>query len=138
MPMQTARIYNCAHCHTLVTICSCCDRGNLYCGDICAALSRKTSLHLANKRYQNTYQGKLNHAAAQKRYVSRLKNSLQKMTDHGSQPPHNILILLMLIVAARISAVEQNPVNIYCDFCGCKCSDYLRNNFLRSNVPRRQ
>lgn len=136
--MQSSRIYNCTHCHTLVAICSCCDRGNIYCGDICAAHSRKVSLHLSNKRYQNTYQGKLNHAAAQKRYVARLKRSVQKMTDHGSQPRCNILILLMLIVAARINVAKQNHMDIYCNFCGCRCSYFARNNFLRSNVPRRQ
>jgi len=136
--MTSARMFNCALCRTLTTICSCCDRGHIYCSDECASSARKTSVQSANKRYQDTYAGRANHAARQKRYVARLKNASQKMTDHTSQPPHNILLLFMLAVAARISVLGQNPANIYCDFCGCICSDFVRNNFLRSNVPRRQ
>jgi len=132
--MKDARLLNCALCHRQAIICSCCDHGNIYCGDVCAELARKTSLQLANKRYQNTYRGKLKHAAAQKRYVTRLKIASQKVTDHSSQTPFNILLLAMLLIAAKNVASQQNNADIYCYFCGQQCSVFLRRDFLRVNT----
>ena len=99
-------------------LCVHCDRGNIYCGDVCSSRARTESLQRANKRYQNTYHGKLKHAAAQKRYLARVKIKKQKVTDHSSQSPDNILLLLLLLVIAERYPVLQKHADIYCDFCG--------------------
>jgi hypothetical protein len=132
--MKDARLLNCALCHRQAIICSCCDRGNVYCGYACSEVARKTSIRVANKRYQNTYRGKLNHAAAQKRYVARLKIRTQKVTDHSSQRPSNILLIAMLLISAKNVADPQNYADIYCYFCGQPCSVFLRRDFLRINA----
>jgi hypothetical protein len=48
----------------------------------CAPVMYLKARRRANKRYQNTYQGHINHAARQKRYTERLK---QKLTHQGSK-----------------------------------------------------
>src|SRR5262249_30378505 len=39
----TARFYLCAGCRAQVLICSCCDHGNIYCGDECASAARRSA-----------------------------------------------------------------------------------------------
>ena len=77
---NTARLYNCVRCHHQVTICSHCDRGNIYCGKSCADSARRTSLRAAGRRYQNSRRGRLKHADRQRHYRSRRK----KVTHHSS------------------------------------------------------
>lgn len=132
--MKDARLLNCALCRRQSIICSCCDRGNIYCGDACAEIARNKTLRLANKRYQNTYIGRLKHAAAQKRYLARVNIIKQKVTDHSSQPSDNVLLLLILLVIAKSSLVLQKRADIYCNFCGKPCAVFLRRGFLRTNT----
>lgn len=132
--MKDARIFNCGLCHSLVTICSCCDRGNIYCGEVCATQARSESSRLANKRYQNTYQGKLNHAARQKRYIARLKLAEQKVTHHSIQPPYNILLRILIAVAMQKIVLLRKNGEICCNFCGKPCSAFVRQGFLRSGA----
>ena len=86
--MLTLRIYLCLLCHQQVKICTYCDRGNVYCSKNCSALARQKNLRRSNQRYQNTYQGRRNHAKRQSNYRSR-KNaqdhpSKNKVTHHSS------------------------------------------------------
>ena len=90
--MITARLFYCALCDTQVIICSKCDRGNIYCGDECARLARLESSRAAGKRYQESYKGRLNHAARQQQYRQRQQKKMaeknikiKKVTHQGSQ-----------------------------------------------------
>ena len=78
---QTYRLYNCARCAEQVRICRRCDRGNLYCAGVCAALRRRESLHRAGERYQRSYRGAHAHAARQRAWRER---QTQEVTHHGS------------------------------------------------------
>jgi hypothetical protein len=69
----TARRYLCARCRTQVLICSCCDRGNIYCNGGCAEAARRTKQRVAGQRYQDTSRGRRNHAARAERYRARQK-----------------------------------------------------------------
>ena len=135
--MHSSRLYTCLNCHCLITICCHCDRGNRYCKQ-CSPIMRLRARQRANKRYQNTYQGRLNHAARQKRYRKRLK---QKMTYQGS----HAISLRDLISDKRKCAIvnykpvkKQNPNDIYCHCCHKICPPFLRSDSLRrSKLARR-
>lgn len=122
--MRTARLFNCTLCHTLVVICSHCDRGNIYCSPQCAQSARRTSLCEAGQRYQNTYPGKLSHARRQQRYRQRHNN--KKVTHHTSQE--------------QVEKVSLNPRThtvtrvLVCHFCKQQVAEQLRLSFLRHNA----
>jgi hypothetical protein len=121
---HSARIFNCARCHCQVIICSCCDRGNIYCGPTCASASRKESLQAAGERYQQTYRGRMNHAKRQKQYRER---QVIKVTHLGS-PIINNNDLLPPNVNESIDIVCNDEIR--CHFCGCVCDSALRIEFL--------
>lgn len=126
--METsARIFNCARCHNQVTICSRCDRGNIYCGSNCSKEARKGSLRGAGKRYQNTYPGKLNNAKRQRCYRERTKI----VTHHGS----NKVEVNGLLQSEDHELKKPRPTDdIYCYFCCRKCDSLLRVDFLKTHA----
>lgn len=128
------RLFQCALCHTQSRACSKCDRGQIYCGDVCAFFARKESMKLAGKRYQATFRGKRNHAARQARYRKRQK---EIVTHQGSLsvPQH-----------ASINSPEKKPKKtengqkkqlLTCCFCQRPVSVWSRNDFLRGMFSRR-
>ena len=78
----TARFFLCARCRAQVLICSCCDRGNIYCAQDCAQVARRSAQRAAGRRYQLSFRGRRNHAARARRYRARQN----KVTHHGSLP----------------------------------------------------
>jgi hypothetical protein len=77
----SSRLYGCLNCNSPLVICRHCDRGNRYCKPCAPAMYLKARRR-ANKRYQSTYRGRINHAARQKSYRERQK---QKVTHQGSK-----------------------------------------------------
>lgn len=132
---HSARIFNCARCHRQVIICSCCDHGNIYCSYKCSLLSRQESLRAAGKRYQNTYQGKTNHARRQRRY----RDQEKKKVTHHSSPEINNNDLLQTEESEYVDYDDYVDLahnnDIHCDFCGYKCNSSLRIAFLVRNRP---
>jgi hypothetical protein len=124
----TSRLYQCLLCHSQVTVCSQCDRGQIYCSTICAAIARKKSLKKAASRYQNTFNGKRLHAARQACYRMR---SIKIVTYQGSLPTghHDS----MNEVKRRPSKTEKELVEtpFCCFFCGKPVSAWYRTDFLR-------
>jgi hypothetical protein len=64
----TARFFLCARCRAQVLICSCCDRGNIYCAQDCAQVARRGAQRAAGRRYQLSLRGRRNHAARAQRW----------------------------------------------------------------------
>jgi len=123
---NTARLYLCARCRRRVTICSHCDRGNIYCGKSCADRARTLSLRAAGKRYQRTRRGRFKHAERQRRYRSGRK----KVTHQGSpEPPPDDPLTARSQASAPIATAEDEGIR--CGFCGRPCSPFLRSGFLR-------
>jgi len=122
------RLFQCALCHTQSRVCSKCDRGQIYCGTVCAVFARKKSMKLAGMRYQRTFNGKRNHAARQARYRRRQS----KIVTHRGSP--------LMPQDASMNSLEnkiENTKNGYkklaltCGFCEKPVSDWIRNDFLR-------
>lgn len=122
---DTARLYHCARCHAQTMICRCCDRGNVYCRD-CALPARREAERRASKRYQESPQGRLNHAARQRCYRSK---QTEKVTHDGSIETER---------PVGHSAKQNLPISwdlvsaqsIICHFCFGICSQFLRLDYL--------
>ncbi len=113
------RLYYCLSCIVKVIICSNCDKGNVYCVQ-CAPIAKAKSKKAAAKRYQNSRQGRINHAKRQRAYRQRQKEINKKVTHMGSQKSP----LYDLLSIKRNSSIEKgNNVSIKttqtskCDFC---------------------
>src|ERR1700683_2958281 len=67
---QTAppRRFLCVRCRTPVLVCSYCDRGQIYCAGGCAQEARACAQRAAGQRYQESFRGRLKHAARSARH----------------------------------------------------------------------
>lgn len=134
-PMELSlRLFNCVGCHALVTICSPCDRNNIYCGSICSRAARRKSCAMAGQRYQKSHRGRLKHTERQRHYRGRQKN---KVTHHSSPvlPPRAVL-------PPKPKEPFSGTVtgHLHCHFCGKPGSPFLRRGFMRhtgqNSAPR--
>jgi len=133
----SARLFMCAECHAQALICSCCDRGQIYCAGDCAARARRRTRRDAGRRYQTSRRGRLAHAERSRRYRVRCKN----VTHHGSppSPPDDLLSSGSLAIASDVSAFVDRARRCFsrCDWCGRRCPDLVRQGFLRRRGGRR-
>jgi transposase len=85
----TGRFFLCARCRAQVLICSCCDRGNIYCEQDWAQRSRREAQREAGRRYQSSHRGRRDHAERARAYRTRQN----KVTHQGSpqQPTDNVI-----------------------------------------------
>ena len=124
----TSRLFLCILCLTQVVLCSGCDHGQIYCSRVCAFFARQKSLRLARSRYQQTFNGRRNHAARQARYRMKLKN---KVTDHTSLPEGQNAPMKPLKNKPEKTETGQSESALTCCFCEKTISGWLRNDFLR-------
>ena len=69
-------------CHELFTICTCCDRGQRYCSDPCRDQMRRKQLRAANRRLQESIEGRQDHRDRQREFRRRRADCV---TYQGSQ-----------------------------------------------------
>ncbi len=131
----TARWFNCARCRFQVPICSRCDRGNIYCSPRCSQRARCESQRAAGRRYQNTFQGRLAHAERQRRY----RACRQEVTHQGSPAaaPDDSLSVDSeeSTEPVKLTTEHHRGADIRCCLCGCRCSAYVRWDFLHRRPP---
>ncbi len=80
MRSEAGRLFVCARCRAQVVLCTRCDRGNVYCGQACSQIARRTAMREAGRRYQSSRAGRFAHAARARRYRARCEN----VTHQGS------------------------------------------------------
>jgi hypothetical protein len=86
----------------------------------------------ANTRYQSTYQGRINHAARQKRYRERQKQKVTHQTSKG-QSVRDLLINKRKCATLTLDAAKKrHNKDVYCHICDEICSPFLRHDWLRS------
>lgn len=75
----------CGFCGAMFFVCRDCERGQRYCGKDCSTKARRQNCRQYNRDYQETMQGRLNHAGRQKAYLWRraLARPSNKVTDHS-------------------------------------------------------
>lgn len=78
-------------CGEVFYICSRCDRGQVYCSDHCREKSRRRQRREANRRHQQSPEGRQDHQSRQrdyrKRQADRKRLAEKNVTDHGSLTP---------------------------------------------------
>ncbi len=71
-------------CHSVFFICSHCDRGHRYCSARCREQARRQQRQCANKRHQQSPEGRLDHRDRQRKYRCRRRQTQSRVTDQGS------------------------------------------------------
>lgn len=140
---ESLRRYRCARCHTEVLICGHCDRGNQYCSGDCARMRRRQSLTAAQKRYQQTPQGRIKHRTRQRIY----RAHKESVTHHSSKPKENSTLSLQEQRALVVTPLQQSGCDKSqpehevrktsarpncCHFCDKSSSLYVRLDFFRT------
>ncbi len=134
----SARLFVCGRCRVQVLICSCCDRGQIYCAGGCAQEARHRAQREAGRRYQASRRGRLAHAARSGRWRIRQKN----VTHQGSpRPPLDAGVPMDVTAAASPPPVapwsdvdapcRDEGAFWRCRWCGRRCSPLVRMEFLR-------
>jgi hypothetical protein len=153
--LGSGRLFVCVRCGCEVVVCSCCDRGQIYCGVDCARQARRQTLRGAGRRWQQTRRGRRMHAARMARYRAKLAQGSagvavgqpdetgprEIVTHHGSPaPPTGDL------VAGGATAMPRDDASLaelpgramtQCHWCGRCCLLPLRRGFLRRCDHRR-
>jgi hypothetical protein len=70
-------------CRAMFWICTCCDRGQRYCSGECRVHARHRQHRAANRRHQQSAEGRLDHRDRQRAY--RCRRFSRRVTDQGSQ-----------------------------------------------------
>lgn len=79
------RICRLPSCLTVFYLCPHCDRGQRYCSVRCREKSRRQQRRAANRRHQQSLEGRLDHRDRQRAYRDRLGQA--RVTDQGSLGP---------------------------------------------------
>jgi hypothetical protein len=127
----SGRLFVCVGCRCQVIVCSCCDRGQIYCDGGCASRARHQTLRAAGRRYEKTQRARQMHAARMGRWRARQ----EKVTHHGSPPPPADALLPPVAMRATHDdaspADRRRPPGPHCHWCGRRCPPLLRQGFLR-------
>ena len=130
------RLYNCEHCQVQVRICERCDHGNVYCAGECARIRRRESQRRAQARYQRSRSGAQRHAARQRRWRERQRQTPKIVTHQGSPVAVTQCIVAVspVIQSQPIDASPGEPEQLpkvrppleRCAFCGAALPDWTR------------
>jgi hypothetical protein len=129
--LASGRLFLCAGCRRQVIVCSCCDRGQIYCERDCAQKARRHTLQQAGRRYQASRRGRRMHAAR----MSRWRAQRDKVTHHGSPAAvvGDLLAPAAMTIKRDAAALTDQPrlSGPHCSWCGGSCLVLLRQGFLR-------
>ena len=84
------RICRGADCGAVFWICRHCDRGHRYCGERCRRKARRQQVRTANRRHQQSREGRLDHRDRQRAYRDRCR--YRRVTDHTSTTPFDFIL----------------------------------------------
>ena len=156
MHEQTGRLFLCARCQAQVLVCSQCDRGQRYCANGCANITRRSRQREASNRYQQSRTGRHKHAARMHQWRKRRAASVKIVTHHGSQdtpadavlpvnesppaispdsqaqPPCRPIASDSIALSATANTRISMPASLWrCHWCQSPCPALVRQGFLR-------
>ena len=93
------RVCRASGCGCLFWICRRCDRGHRYCSDRCRQETRRRQRREANRRHQQSLEGRLDHRDRQRAYRRRCR---ERVTDQGRRHDRT-LVRMALVDSLRFS-----------------------------------
>ena len=153
MRHQPARLFVCGRCRAQVLVCSHCDRGQRYCADGCAQVTRNSLQRDAARRYQASRAGRFKHAARMRRWRERRAALQQSVTHQGSAPgvPDGVVALSStpatpvapppclppsVIAVAASPGLALHLDTWHCRWCRTRCPNRVRWGFVRDAPAR--
>ncbi len=131
---RSGRLFLCRRCRSQVIVCSCCDRGQVYCGAECSRQVRRQAQRAAAERYAESPRGRRCHADRSRRYRARR----EIVTHQGSpKPPAGGVVTAGAMAISRDDAAPTGRARTHCRWCGRPCLPQLRQGFLRRRDRRR-
>lgn len=100
-------------CGAVFYLCSSCDRGQRYCSERCREKARREQRRAANRRHQESDEGRLDHRDRQREYRLR---TVQRVTDQGSGSEVSSPTLRPL--SELFFEVGVNGGEAFCRLCG--------------------
>lgn len=103
-------------CGGIFYICRSCDRGQRYCTDRCRSKARHEQRRAANRRHQQTPEGRLDHRDRQRAY--RQRRAQARVTDQSSRRLHCAGSIRIRAVAEPVAANDDETSHqIRAAFC---------------------
>lgn len=107
--LPAGRFFLCARCRAQVVLCSRCDRGNIYCGALCAQSCRRQFQRAAGDRYQRSAHGRLAHALRSRRYRHRRALCVTHQGSGGVGPHDQIGPTATVSPAPPVVVMDNGP-----------------------------
>lgn len=132
MPVADAVVFRQCVCHfppcgAVFYLCRRCDRGQRYCSARCREKARRLQLRQANRRHQQTPEGRADHRDHQREYRQRLK---ARVTDQASPAPSACAKNETVCPAFSVPEFDRQqsaprPASelaewVVCQICGCR------------------
>lgn len=99
-------------CGEVFYICRSCDRGHRYCNDSCREKARRLQRRQANRKHQQSLEGRLDHRDRQRRWR---ELQLRRVTDQGREPVE----VSATIPSLRISRADDSRQIEECGLIVC-------------------
>jgi hypothetical protein len=118
------RVCRCKGCNAVFWICPHCDRGQRYCSGGCRVEARRHQHRAANRRYQGSPEGRLDHRERQREY--RRRHGRTRVTDQSSllilsaAPLRVVTVRSMLITRSASTDIQRwaGKPWLRCVICG--------------------
>lgn len=99
-------------CGAVFYLCRSCDRGQRYCSDRCREKSRREQRRAANRRHQESLEGRLDHRDRQREY--RTRQALLCVTDQRSGAE----AVFFTLPVPSWPSLDSSGDEVFCRICG--------------------
>lgn len=116
------RVCRASGCNRVFWICRHCDRGQHYCSQLCRLRTRREQHRVANRRHQQSPEGRQDHRDRQRAYRRHLRTRVTDVSSQGLCSVSRIRLRYALAVqnphAQGNGALQRNDGWLRCVLCG--------------------